>query len=57
MALSQQLLEKLSCPNCGNYPLEYSESENRLTCGKCRLAYRVSEDVPVLLVDEAERME
>ncbi len=55
MALSEKLLAKLVCPNCkGN--LEYREKENRLVCNTCRLAYKIVDNIPVLLPDEAEKL-
>ncbi|MBD3403113.1 Trm112 family protein [candidate division GN15 bacterium] len=57
MALPQHLLDKLICPNCGNEELEYRQAEDRLNCPRCNFVYRVTEDVPVLLVDEAEQKE
>jgi uncharacterized protein YbaR (Trm112 family) len=56
MALTSQLLEKLVCPKCKG-KLDYSEVENRLVCEPCRLAYRVTDDIPVLLIDEAENLD
>ncbi len=55
MTLSSQLLKKLSCPACrGN--LSYREADNRLDCLECKLSYAVTDDIPVLLVDEADRL-
>jgi uncharacterized protein YbaR (Trm112 family) len=56
MPLSQQLLEKLSCPKCGGN-LSYRETEEQLDCRACRLTYAVTDDIPVLLVDEAKPLE
>ena len=53
MALTDELLEKLACPKCKG-ELEYQKEKNRLVCGKCKLSYRVVEDIPVLLIDEAK---
>lgn len=55
MALPDKLLDKLVCPKCKG-PLQYNEQENRLICGNCKLSYRISDDIPVLLVDEAEKI-
>jgi uncharacterized protein len=57
MALSRQLISMLICPNCRHEKLDYRESSGRLSCPKCRLAYPVADDIPVLLVDEAENKE
>jgi len=53
MALSERLLEIIVCPKCKG-ELTYKKEENKLNCDSCRLAYRVEEDIPVLLIDEAE---
>jgi len=55
MALPETLLEKLVCPQCKG-KLEYRESEDRLICNKCKLAYPVEDNIPVLLIDEAEKL-
>ena len=56
MALPENLLEKLACPQCRG-PLEYKQTEKeQLVCNKCKLSYPVSDDIPVLLVDEAEKI-
>lgn len=55
MALSKKIVEMLVCPNCKE-SLEYDEANNKLNCQKCSLVYKINNDVPVLLVDEAEKM-
>lgn len=55
MELSESLLAKLVCPACKG-KLEYNKAENRLVCASCRLSYRVDNGVPVLLIDEAEKL-
>jgi uncharacterized protein YbaR (Trm112 family) len=54
MALSAELLAILVCPACKG-DLVYDESGQTLTCGACRLRYKVVDDIPVMLVDEAEK--
>ncbi len=53
MPLPENLIKILVCPKCKG-PLEYSPDENRLTCTECRLRYKIEDNIPVLLVDEAE---
>lgn len=55
MGLSEKLLEKLVCPTCKG-KLTFKEDENRLVCDKCKVAYRVEDNIPVLLADEAEKL-
>lgn len=54
--LSKELLEVLACPKCKG-PLQYKRGDKRLVCGKCRLAYRVEGGIPVMLVEEAEKLD
>ena len=55
MSISQKLLDKLVCPNCKT-KLVYDDKSERLLCNSCQLAYRINNDVPVLLPDEAEKI-
>jgi uncharacterized protein YbaR (Trm112 family) len=55
MALSEDLLSILVCPQCRG-DLTYDREGNTLTCPACRLRYRIEDDIPVMLVDQAERL-
>jgi len=52
MALRPELLEILVCPQCKG-ALVYHERENALDCLACRVRFRVEDDIPVMLIDEA----
>ncbi|UCC80933.1 MAG: Trm112 family protein [Candidatus Zixiibacteriota bacterium] len=52
--LNKKLLDILACPKCKG-DLEYKKEENTLICHKCRLRYRIEENIPIMLVDEAEK--
>jgi len=52
--LNEKLLEILACPKCKG-DLEYDKVENKLICKKCRLRYRIEDDIPIMLIDEAEK--
>ena len=54
MTLHKELLEVLACPVCKG-ELEYREAEAKLLCHKCRLAYKIDDDIPIMLPDEAEK--
>jgi uncharacterized protein YbaR (Trm112 family) len=54
MSLSPELLSILVCPACKG-DLAYDEGLQRLTCNACRLHYRIADDIPVMLVEEAEK--
>lgn len=53
MTLDTRLLEILVCPRCRG-ELEYRKSEDELRCPACRLVYRIEDDIPILLIDEAK---
>jgi uncharacterized protein len=52
MALSPELKEILACPRCKG-DLEFREEEHEIRCLRCRLAFRIEDDIPVMLLDEA----
>jgi uncharacterized protein YbaR (Trm112 family) len=53
MSLDPQLLEILVCPKCKG-DLEYREAEKSLICHACTLRYPIRDDIPIMLIDEAE---
>ena len=54
MALSSELLAILVCPVCKG-DLVHDAAANTLTCNACRLRYKVVDDIPVMLPEEAEK--
>ena len=55
MAVDEKLLEILACPNCRG-DVEYLPSESVIVCrGECGYRYPVRDDIPVMLIDEAEK--
>jgi uncharacterized protein YbaR (Trm112 family) len=52
MALDPRLLEILACPD-EKSPLYYFETDGFLFCPGCRRRYEVTDDIPVMLLDEA----
>lgn len=56
MPLSEELLSILVCPKCQG-DLEYDRNAEKLTCQACGLRYPVVDDIPVMLIEEAERIE
>lgn len=52
--LDQELLDILACPKCKG-DLEYREQEEQLVCHNCRLIFRIEDDIPIMLIDEAEK--
>lgn len=51
--LNKELLEILACPKCKG-DLVYDQQNDRLICNACRLRYPIQEDIPIMLIDEAE---
>jgi uncharacterized protein YbaR (Trm112 family) len=54
MPVDKELLEILICPNCRG-DVEYFPEEEVIVCTKCRYRYPVRDDIPVMLIEEAER--
>lgn len=54
MPLSSEMLAILVCPACKG-DLVYDELAATLTCNACRLRYRIVDEIPVMLVEEAEK--
>lgn len=56
MALDAHLLEILACPE-DKGPLLYFEADSFLYNPRLKRRYRVDNDIPVMLVDEAESVD
>lgn len=56
MALDPKLLEILACPD-DKGPLLYFEADGFLFCPECRRRYEVRDDIPVMLIDEADTLD
>jgi len=53
MALDPQLLDILACPE-DKGPLLYFQDENTLYNPRLKRRYAVKDDIPIMLIDEAE---
>lgn len=53
MALSRELLDILACPKCKG-ELRLTDQQDGLACDGCHLLYPIRDDIPIMLVDEAE---
>ena len=53
MALDSQLLEILACPE-DKGPLLYFEAEGALYNPRLKRRYTIRDDIPIMLIDEAE---
>jgi len=68
MAVHDKLLEVLVCPACkGPLAAQRAQGDSQsppaatgpvlaLDCPRCRLRYAVVDDIPVMLVDQAQRI-
>lgn len=56
MALSNELLAVLACPGCKG-EVRSAEDGSGLICPTCRLKYPIRDEIPVMLIDEAEAAE
>jgi len=53
MSVPDDLLEILVCPKCKGDLEHRTTPEETLVCHACRLIYKVEDDIPVMLIDEA----
>jgi uncharacterized protein YbaR (Trm112 family) len=52
--LSEELLKVLVCPKCKG-ELEYDRENEKLLCYVCKLSYEVKDNIPIMLIEEAEK--
>ena len=55
MAISSELVDILVCPRCKG-GLKLITDGSGLVCPVCRLKYPIREDIPIMLIDEAEKI-
>jgi uncharacterized protein YbaR (Trm112 family) len=53
--MDKKLLDILACPVCKG-PLLYMKDEQELVCKVDRLAFRIEDDIPVMLAEEAREI-
>ncbi len=56
MAISKELLDILVCPKCKG-DIYVNASGDGLICDKCKLLYEIKDDIPIMLIDEAKKIE
>ncbi len=49
--INKELLEILACPLC---KVSVELKQEKLVCTKCGRRYPIKDDIPIMLVDEAE---
>ena len=55
VAFDKELLDILACPKCKG-DLLLVPQEDGLVCEACRLKYAIKDDIPILLIDEAQKL-
>jgi uncharacterized protein YbaR (Trm112 family) len=55
-AISEELLDILACPQCKG-DIYLNKSETGLICDNCKLLYRIEDDIPIMLIDEAIKLD
>lgn len=54
--ISKELLDILACPKCkGSVVL--TEKKDGLICESCKLLYEIRDDIPIMLIDEAKKID
>ena len=56
MAVNKELLDILACPKCKG-DIHLDESGDGLVCDHCKLLYEVKDGIPIMLVEEAKKLE
>jgi len=56
MALSKELLDILICPQCKG-DVELTDKQDGLICHACKLLYPIHDDIPVMLIEEAIKLD
>jgi uncharacterized protein YbaR (Trm112 family) len=54
--IRKELLDILACPRC-KQKVVLNESGTYLLCGECRVRYPIEEEIPIMLVDRAEKID
>ncbi len=56
MSISKELLDILACPQCKG-DIHVNDTGDGLVCDECKLLYPVKDDIPIMLIDEATKIE
>jgi len=54
--ISKEMLDILACPKCKG-PVTLTETNDGLLCESCRLLYEIRDDIPIMLIDEAKKID
>lgn len=56
MPIDEKLLEILACPKCKG-DIKLKDDQSGLICDQCKLLYPIKDDIPIMLIDEAIKLE
>ncbi len=56
MPIDEKLLEILACPKCKG-DIKLKDDQSGLICDHCKLLYPIKDDIPIMLIDEAIKLE
>lgn len=56
MTLNKELLDILACPKCKG-DLILTQKEDGLICETCSLVYPIKEEIPIMLIEEAIKLD
>jgi len=54
--INKDLLDILVCPQCKG-AIELTPEADGLLCMRCRLLYEIRDDIPIMIVEEAKKLE
>lgn len=54
--ISKELLDILACPKCKK-PVKLNDAGDGLVCDSCRLLYEIRDNIPIMLIDEAKKID
>ncbi len=54
--IDPELLAILACPKCKG-DIHLNKDQSGLICDSCKLMYPIKDDIPVMLIDEAIKLE
>ena len=54
--IRKELLDILACPKCKG-EVTLNDKQDGLICAKCKLLYEIRDDIPIMLIDEAKKIE
>lgn len=53
MAINEELLKILVCPQCKG---DLEHVEDGLICQACKLKFKIENDIPIMLIDDAIKL-